>query len=295
MKMNKQREDQEVRPLPALRLIGIILRCLAWISPRLASRLALFLFTLPGKKAKHFRQDELLISARRSVVQSGHDQIRIYEWGSGPRRLLLLHGWQSRGTALRYFVNTFIARGFTVVAMDAPGHGESSGWRTSVVNYAAAIRTVDAECGPFACAITHSFGGRALAFALAYESHAWQMERIVMLAAPSAYEEIIDTFMDRLRLPAQLKPAVLNRMADLLGRPVSETEIFCLGEQVHARILLIHDEQDQIVPMWEAERIAARLPGVRLMKTRGFGHYRMAKTPEIWEVARKFLLDGKSV
>lgn len=295
MTQYRRREDQEIRPLPGIRLIGFMLRCISWLSPGLASRLAVFFYTVPGKKAKHFRQDELLVTARRSYIQSEHYQIRIYEWGTGPRRLLLLHGWQSRGTALRYFVNTFIARGFTVVAMDAPGHGESTGWRTSLVNYARAIRAVDVAQGPFESAITHSFGGRALTFALAYESYPWQIERIVMLAAPSAYEEIIDAYMERLKLPSKLKPAVMERMAHMLGRPVNESEIFQIGELVHARILLIHDELDQIVPMWEAERIASRLPGVRLMKTRGFGHFYMAKTPEIWEVARKFLLDGKSV
>ncbi len=285
-------QNQEIKTIPGLFFWGAILRWLSWLSPRIASKFALLLFTIPGQKARHYRQDNLLVSARRSWVTSNGKRIRVYQWGKGQRRMLLLHGWQSRGTALRYFVPTFVARGFSVVALDAPGHGESSGWRTSLRSYVQAIRTVDQMHGPFEGAVTHSFGGRALTYALAYEEYPWQVKRIVMLAAPTAYEEIMDAFMVRLRLPAKLKPAVLSRMAEMLGRPIQESEIYSLGDRVKARILLIHDEQDQIVPMWEAERIATRLPGVRLMKTRGLGHFKMAKSPEIWEACRRFLLKG---
>ncbi len=290
MKDQLANQDQEIRTVPGIFLWAAALRCLAWLSPRLASKLAVFLFTVPGLKARHYRQDHLLASAQRSWVRVDGRQIRVYRWGKGKRRIILLHGWQSRGTALRYVVSSFVERGLSVYAMDAPGHGESSGWRTSLVSYAHAIKAVDAAHGPFEGAITHSFGGRALTFALAYVDHPWQVKNIVMWAAPNAYEEIMDAFMKRLRLPARLKPPVLERMARMLGRPVEESEIFSLGEFLKARILLIHDEQDSIVPMWEAERIAARLPGVRLMKTRGYGHFRMAKSPEIWEASRRFLL-----
>ncbi|MCF8237660.1 MAG: alpha/beta hydrolase [Saprospiraceae bacterium] len=285
-------QHQEIRTIPGLFFWGAILRWLSWISPRLASKLVLFFFTFPGRKARHYRQDHLFSAARRSWVMMNGKRLRVYQWGEGQRRILLLHGWQSRGTALRYLVPSFVERGLTVIAMDAPGHGESSGWRTTLVSYAKAIRAVDDMHGPFEGAITHSFGGRALAFALAFEDYPWQIKQIVMLAAPNAYEEIIDTFMVQLGLPEKLKPAVLHRMAQMLGRSVTESEIFSMGELVKARILLLHDEQDQIVPMWEAERIASRLPGVRLMKTRGYGHFRMAKSPEIWEVCRRFLLKG---
>lgn len=269
------------------------MRLVARISPGLASRVGIFLFTIPGRKARHFRQDQLLQSARRTYVLDGHTKIRVYAWGTGESRILLAHGWQSRGTALRYFVPVLVQRGFRVVAMDAPGHGESSGWRTSLTTYAHAIRLVDRQYGPFTGAITHSFGGRALTYAMAYEPNDWQIRRVVMLAAPSSYADIIDRFSDQLNMPANMKPAILARMEELLGRPVDDSEIHNLGTRVHAQIIVIHDEQDNIVPMWEAERIATRLPGVRLIKTRGFGHYRMAKSPEIWEIAVKFLTKGK--
>ncbi|MEZ5029826.1 MAG: alpha/beta hydrolase [Saprospiraceae bacterium] len=287
------RQDAEVRPIPGLVFWGALLRLVARISPGIASRVGIFLFTIPGRKARHFRQDQLLQSARRTYVLDGRRKIRVYAWGAGESRILLAHGWQSRGTALRYFVPVLVERGFSVVAMDAPGHGESSGWRTSLSTYAQAIRLVDQQFGPFTGAITHSFGGRALTYAMAYEPNDWQIRRVVMLAAPSSFADIIDRFSDQLNMPANMKPAILARMEELLGRPVDDSEIHNLGTRVHAQIIVIHDEEDNIVPMWEAERIATRLPGVRLIKTRGFGHYRMAKSPEIWEIAVKFLTKGQ--
>jgi pimeloyl-ACP methyl ester carboxylesterase len=283
------RADQEVRPIPGLKVLGLLLRGLAAISPDAAARCLLFLFSLPGRKARHYREDELLQAARREVLDIGSGRIRIYTWGSGERAVLLLHGWQSRGTALRYFVPSLLEAGFRVVAMDAPGHGESGGYRMTLPGYAAAIRTVDKERGPFEGAITHSFGGRALTFALGFLDHEWRIRRLVMLAAPGSLVRIFQEFFQRIGSSESLIRAARATAVQMLGRPVEESEIYNLAPRLKVRLLLIHDEEDDIVPISEAERIANAFAGARLQRTRGYGHYRLAKAPEVWAAVRSFL------
>lgn len=288
------RPYQEVKPLPGLRLIGSILRLIGWFSPDLAARTLLFFFSITGRKAVHFREDRLLQETRRGRVESGGHRIRTYTWGESERRILLTHGWQSRGTALRYFVPILLSRGFQVVALDAPGHGESSGFRMVLPGYAEAIREVDRVLGPFEGAITHSFGGRALTYALGFLAHDWKLRRIVMLSAPMSLSGIFMEFFERLGIPEAIREATRRRGRHVLRRPIEESEIYNLGSRLQADLLLIHDTQDEVVPLDEARRIHTSLPGSRLHVTEGFGHYRQAKAPEIWLMAADFL-EGKSV
>lgn len=287
-----RRRYQEVRPLAGLRFIGWVLRMVGWVSIEAAARLALFLYAVPGRKARHFREDELLQTAHRAFVIYDGWRIRTYTWGEGDRRVLLLHGWQSRGTALRYFVPALREQGFSVIAMDAPAHGESSGYRVALEDYAGAIRAVDVACGPFEGAITHSFGGRALSYAIGFLPHRWQLRRVVMLAVPASLSRIFLEFYGFIGAPPALAEATRRIAEQRLGRTVAETEIYNMGSLLQLPILVVHDEEDEIVPMSEAERIAAALPRASLLKTRGLGHFRLAKAPEVRQAAVRFLQGG---
>ncbi len=280
--------DQEVRPIPGLKLLGLLIRFLSLISAGFAARCTLFLFSLPGRRARHYKEDELLQSAHRQWVFSGGKQIRTYTWGNGDRRILLLHGWQSRGTALRYFVPVLIGEGFQVVAMDAPGHGESSGYQMTITDYARAILAVELKVGPFMGAIAHSFGGRAITYALGYLDHRWQMEKIVLLAVPASITRIFSDFFSKIGASDALIRAAHQLAVDRLGHPVEDSEIYNVGHRLIAKLLVIHDNQDQIVPLWEAKRIVDAIPGTKFITTKGLGHYRLAKAPSTWEEVRRF-------
>lgn len=286
-----RRRYQEVRPLAGLRFIGMVLRLVAAFSTAAAARLALFLYAVPGRKARHYREDDLLQQSRRHFVRYRGWRVRTYSWGEGERKVLLLHGWQSRGTALRYFVPELLGQGFQVIAMDAPAHGESSGYRVALQDYAGSIRAVDQACGPFEAAITHSFGGRALSYALGFLPHAWKFRRVVMLAVPASLSRIFLEFYGYIGAPPALADATRTIAERRLGRTVAETEIYNMGDLLTLPVLVIHDEEDEIVPLAEAERIAGALPQARLVKTKGLGHFRLAKAPGIWQVASRFLLE----
>jgi hypothetical protein len=43
------------------------------------------------------------------------------------KNILLVHGWESRGTQLFGLIEGLVAKGYSVVAIDMPGHGHSKG------------------------------------------------------------------------------------------------------------------------------------------------------------------------
>ena len=101
-------------------------------------------------------------AAVRSRVRG--KRVATYEWGSGPRTVLLVHGWQSRASAFAPLVRELRDAGRRIVAFDAPGNGLSGGRSTDVRDYAAIIAELEPRDG-FDAIVAHSFGtpGAALA------------------------------------------------------------------------------------------------------------------------------------
>jgi pimeloyl-ACP methyl ester carboxylesterase len=288
-KDNFDRSYQMVRPLRGLSFVGYLIPAIGFFSPSLAARFLLFVFSITGRKAKHFREDNLLTAAKRSFVKANGKKIRTYQWGLSDKKVLLLHGWQSRGTALRYFVPSLLESGFEIVAMDAPGHGESEGWTMILPTYAEAIKAVDATNGPFQAAIAHSFGCRALTYAIAFSKHDWKINKIVMLSVPSSLSRIFSEFFERAKIPTRIAWLAREKATNILRQPLEHSEIFNLGHKLTSDILIIHDDEDKVVPLWEAQKINDALPGSKLIITHGLGHFKLAKDPEIWRSVKEFI------
>ncbi|WP_231668320.1 alpha/beta hydrolase [Ralstonia solanacearum] len=71
---------------------------------------------------------------------------------------MLCHAWGGRGTQLADFVPALLARGYEVLAFDAPGHGDSDGKQTDMVAYTRLIAWMAERFGPLHAIIGHSFG-----------------------------------------------------------------------------------------------------------------------------------------
>lgn len=97
---------------------------------------------MPQNRAKHRVSDSVIEQAQISDILVGENMLKTYEWGEGEKTILLVHGWQSRGTALRSFVPKLKEAGFRVVAFDAAAHGDSSGKRVDLLDYGGAIKAL---------------------------------------------------------------------------------------------------------------------------------------------------------
>ena len=73
-------------------------------------------------------------------------------------------------------------------------------------------------------------------------------------------------------------------MADLRGR--------LIAPKMRAPLLIVHDEDDVDVPWQDGERYAQAWPDSRLMTTRGLGHRRILREPEVLEAVATFLRQG---
>jgi pimeloyl-ACP methyl ester carboxylesterase len=79
-----------------------------------------------------------MATGHRFSLSSGGQKLAVWSWGDGPTALLL-HGWAGRSEQLAAFVRPLLAAGFSVIAPDAPGHGDSSGRTSSILAFADAL------------------------------------------------------------------------------------------------------------------------------------------------------------
>lgn len=265
-----------------LTLVQFAFNALGRLWPRAASRVAYRLFTTPRVRAKHRVSDPLIERARVFEVLYGGRMLKAYEWGQGERTVLLVHGWESRGTALRSFVPGLLEQGFRVLTFDAPGHGHSAGKRTNLPHFAGAVRALINYSGGVHGIITHSFGGASTVYALAHLMPEERVSKLVLIGVPNRMTTVFENAADTLNMP-QAARAFFKKMTERrLGMSAGKAELAIMGQSMRlGEALIVHDRQDAAVPFAEAEATAAAWPNASLLVSDGYGHFRLMKHPEL--------------
>ena len=137
------------------RFFGFVSR----LSPRIGAVPAEILFLSPPAQRRTRAEEAVLAAGKSFRVRTPGGRLAAWSWGSGPR-VLLVHGWGGHAGRLSRFVEPLVAAGFSVVAFDAPAHGDSSGRRSSLPDFVDAILAVAAATGPVTAVIAHSMGAR---------------------------------------------------------------------------------------------------------------------------------------
>lgn len=272
-------------PALLLKLLKIYFNTVGKLFTKASTQLALNLFSSPLHRAKHSRTDELLESAERSFIKAENYKIRVYKWGSGSKKILLLHGWQSRGTALRSFVPGLIDKGYEVYAIDAPAHGESSGRICSVRLYAEAVDAFIKIHPDVSSVISHSIGSVTWMYYNGFINQEKGIDRLIMLAAPDSFDNIVANAIQMFGLRGKLKEQFLKAVFEHFKIEDSK-EISLegkLGQLNIGEIHIFHDTEDQLIPMDRATYILDHFENAQLYTTQGFGHFRLVKNPVVME------------
>jgi pimeloyl-ACP methyl ester carboxylesterase len=260
-------------------------------APGLGSRVAEALFFTPPPSRVSPRVGSLLATARAFPVRFRGQELSAWSWGQGPR-VVLVHGWGSRGGHMAAFVPRLLAAGFSAVAFDAPAHGASPGRTTNIPEMAGALWAVAEATGsePAAGIVGHSAGSVAAAYAL---SHGLPLGGgAVLLASAARPATYARRFAWRLGLGPRVQARLRGRSEKRVGLPWTALEVPDLVRGLEAPALVVHDEHDEEVPWADGAEVAGAWPRARLMTTRGLGHHQVLRDPEVARRAVDFLTEG---
>lgn len=263
------------------------------LSPQLAAAGAtrLFLSTrrhpVPARD-RTYLQDAERVDLAGLAVDPG--PLAAWVWGrEGAPAVVLLHGWEGRGSQLGAFAAPLVAAGFRVVAVDAPGHGDSPGRSSSLVAIADALRRVGERYGPLAGVIAHSAGTVGAVHAV---SRGLAVDRLVCVAPGVDLEGYVLNFARMLGLSTEVSRAVKLRIERHVGVTMGELDPRRAAASLRIPLLVIHDRADREAPFAGGEELARSWPGARLLATEGLGHTRILWDEKVVSAATAFLQEG---
>ena len=292
-----------VRTMPfAARAVKQALRILSPRAPELAARYAERVFLTPSRHRRPAWEEEILATARRFRIPHDGAMLPAWEWSSrgpgtagagaalGPRpTVLLVHGWEGRGSQLGAFVEPLVAKGFRVVTFDGPGHGDASTRTASVVDQARAVASVSHHLGHLHAAIGHSVGGAALLLGTRF---GFRADRLALVSPPVSPRRFAAGFARMFELTDAVEKSLLERLESRYGVSMAELDARPYAARTSAPMLVVHDKDDRIVGHLDGEAIAAAAPDARLVTTTGLGHHRILRAPNVVAEVVPFVTGG---
>lgn len=267
------------------------LRAAFTLSEGLGARAAARLFTMPRRHRRPEREQSILDRGSRFTVPIlrraphwGGEMIDVaaWRWGEGPT-VLLVHGWEGRGAQLGAFVEPLVEAGMSVVAFDAPGHGDSPGHRLFLSDMADCVgqlgEHVEGSWGRVHAVIAHSFGSAATM--LAHQRYGFDAPRNVFLAPAAMASRAVGGFAELLALEEADKQALADRLTVESGVTFEELDVAALVGGRDAGLLIIHDEEDREVSYEQARILSSSWPSAQLVSTLGLGHRRILRDPAV--------------
>lgn len=266
-----------------------IINFLSKITPRLTARYALKKFATPTRIPRPISEADVYQSSKKYFLQDG---IAAFEWGEPTHPLvMLIHGWNGRGTQIGAFAKSLVEKNYRVVALDGPGHGISPGKMTNPSHYADFILNAQKELAPEGAQsiIAHSFGGGSAVLAA---NRGLKVKSIVLIASPAFYERVVQFFAGQFGLNKKSEAIFTELITEFAGIHPRDLNIGKLGSNLKIPALVVHDVDDKAVLYKWGQAIVDAWPGAILYTTNGLGHRRILKDPNVIAYVTDFIVSN---
>ena len=269
-------------------IILVVGQILSFISTKFTVQFAARLFTSPIKHSIPKRELEMDRLTRQEVllIPSIQKKINLYHSGASLKKILLVHGWSGRGTQLVKFAEAFEKLGFQIVSFDAPAHGKSPGNTTLMPDFIASIFEIEKQFGPFEAAIGHSLGGMSLLNAV---KEGFKIKRLTIIGSGDIVKDIIDDFIQKLELDAKIGDLLRIHFEKKSNRTMDSYSSFHAASEISIPVLVIHDENDEEVPVRCAHHIHQHLKNGDLMITQNLGHRKILGDAKVIQETTNFI------
>jgi pimeloyl-ACP methyl ester carboxylesterase len=248
----------------------------SFFSSQWGASVAFNIFCTPYRKPRNVAPP-IFNQAKTLGIQVDGLAIHGYQWNAeSDKKILILHGFESRAYNFDRYVTSLLNKGYGVVAMDGKAHGNSEGKTTTAPEYAAMIRVLEEKLGKFYGFISHSFGGIALC--LYQENHNNPAAKMVLIAPATETQSAIDLFSSFFGLNTSIKESIYAYIKKKSGNDISHYSINRIAPKLTNPILWIHDKDDDITPLSDVKPLLAISPSnIEFMITEGLGHRKIYK------------------
>lgn len=258
--------------------------------PSLAAAWAESLFLTPQHHPRPAREERIWRQGRPLALSSGN-ALRVYGQG---RRLVFVHGWESRGSSFSEWIEPLVSLGFQVALWDVPAHGDSPGKRINMVAASRALQSDLTEWNKVEPAslyalIGHSFGGCTCLFS--QTTGTLRPEKTVTVGSPSNVRGVITRSADQIGFSPRGKDLFLRRLQKTTGLQIDEGDFRLQGARVPSKLLVVHDRNDKEISFQEGLELHSSVPHSGIHATEGLGHRRILRDGDVVQAVGEFLIE----
>lgn len=274
------------------KFIVLIGRFLYRISPGLAEKFARKLFITPIKHKIPKREFQMEATSQQTklFIPSINKEIVVYAYGNSSKKILLVHGWSGRGTQLVKIADAFTENGYSIISFDAPAHGKSGTKTTLMLEFIESILEVEKHYGPFEFAVGHSLGGMSILNAI---KKGLQIKKAVVIGSGNSVINIVNTFIEKIGLPNKVAVLMKNNFEKKYHFEMESFSAYVAAKEVKIPILVIHDTDDEDIPVSEAYHLAENLTNKEILITNNLGHRKILGDSKVIHKIVEFLLIKK--
>ena len=260
-----------------------LLLLFSWhVFPAFTRRFIFQRFFSPASHALTLPEKHALQSGKPFRIRVNGKEVRAWKWGRGPG-ILFAHGWNGRGVQFHPFFPSLIRAGYTVIAYDAPAHGNSEGQTT---NYFELSDTVGGFLDPglgldLRGVVAHSLGASAVINRIAKENP--DLEIVLIAPALKLKELLFDAFALH-GVPEVIWRGIIADLERQYGYDLNRENPYDLVPKIRSPLLIVHDRDDRVTPFAESERLSGKLEHVTLHITEGLGHKGILKDRQVTDV-----------
>lgn len=271
-----------------IRFIKAVLHFIQFFSPRHAAKIAVFLGGYVRKYPRKEREKDALGRARKiEIIKSDGNKLIAWSWGAGPR-VLIAHGWESRGSQMSSIAEAIAAQGYQAIAIDFTAHGDSEGKRTSFLHFNEDIlllanhfkNEVDAFVG-------YSAGGISSLYA---HKKGFNPNKYVIIASPCAPYPAIEMTQNVFKLNPKSVKHMQDIYAGLFGMTWEELEESKFFTQFTQPALFINSHADKSVTVDQMQSIVDNWGGEKeLLSLDGLSHRQLMWDDRVLKEITSFL------
>ncbi|AXG72725.1 alpha/beta hydrolase [Flavobacterium arcticum] len=251
--------------------IGLYINIVSYISPNKAKKLAYKFFSEPREgRLTQAQLPKILQEAEAEMVTHNEFIFQTYTWLGGSKKILLVHGWESNASRWELFIPYLKKENYTIIALDAPAHGLSSGQEFNIPQYAEFIDIIVNRVQPDYM-VGHSIGG---ATSLYYQSHYQSnfIKKMVVLGAPSDLNTLLTNYRGLLSLNNNVSMLLKNHFTEHFKINPEDFSGSKFAASIKIQGLLVHDTEDEVVDFTEGEKIAKAWESAEFLVTNGLKH-----------------------
>jgi len=256
----------------------------------------MFHFCRPEGDAESDLDRKLLLSAETFDIPFEGQILKGYRWGEG-KTVLLMHGWSSRASHLAFLARSLAKAGYEVVAFDGPAHGRSSYNnpipRTNLPEFCRALYHVAGKLGPLYGLVGHSFGGAAASFSVAGQAqiagYTVAVKKLVLISSPSGIKGMIEHYGRSQGYGEGGTEVLVQLLEKEYPLTVQDYGVHEALGNIDTEVLVVHDRDDQEVPLADVVAMTAGHAHVQLVLTSGEGHRKILVSRSLVRAVRDFI------